>query len=98
MYRALAIIVGWSIFAFLAYNASTNAVENKIYDPFEILGLRSVRSAGGIIPSTYDFDLYFLELKRERNPFSLQKTLKTIVRPIHYIFLTEQSIQHHHDL
>ncbi|CDO70306.1 hypothetical protein BN946_scf184370.g7 [Trametes cinnabarina] len=37
--RTLIIIVGWSVVAFLIYKVKQSAVENKIYDPFEILGI-----------------------------------------------------------
>lgn len=36
-------LVGWSIAAFFAYRITTTENINKIYDPFEILGISSVR-------------------------------------------------------
>lgn len=41
--RTLILLVGWSIAAAFAYKVSTTENVNKIYDPFEILGLGSVR-------------------------------------------------------
>ncbi|OSD01694.1 DnaJ-domain-containing protein [Trametes coccinea BRFM310] len=37
--RTLIILVGWSVIGFLIYKVKQSAVENKIYDPFEILGI-----------------------------------------------------------
>jgi len=34
--------VGWGLFAFLSYKAANAKFDNKIYDPFEILGIRAV--------------------------------------------------------
>ncbi|GBE78987.1 Translocation protein [Sparassis crispa] len=39
--KTIIVIVGWSLVAFLAHKLATTTVINKIYDPFEILGLRS---------------------------------------------------------
>ncbi|KAG8899569.1 secretory subunit [Tulasnella sp. 403] len=39
--KSLLTIAGWAVFAFLVYKVATTEVENKIYDPFEILGIRS---------------------------------------------------------
>lgn len=43
--RTLCLAAGWALAAFLVYKVLTTEVENKVYDPFEVLGLRSVRSA-----------------------------------------------------
>jgi translocation protein SEC63 len=40
--RSLFIILGWVAFSLLAYKVSTTKIDNKIYDPFEILGIKSV--------------------------------------------------------
>jgi hypothetical protein len=37
--------LGWVTFGLLAYKVATTKVDNKIYDPFEILGIKSVRIA-----------------------------------------------------
>lgn len=39
----LIILVGWSVIGFLIYKVKQSAVENKIYDPFEILGISTAR-------------------------------------------------------
>jgi hypothetical protein len=40
--RSLFIILGWVVFSLLAYKVTTTKIDNKIYDPFEILGIKSV--------------------------------------------------------
>jgi len=42
LYRSFLIISGWVVFSLLAYRVATTKIENKIYDPFEILGIKSV--------------------------------------------------------
>lgn len=39
--KTIIVLVGWSLVAFLIYKIATTEVENKIYDPFEILGIRT---------------------------------------------------------
>ncbi|EGO04169.1 hypothetical protein SERLA73DRAFT_67885 [Serpula lacrymans var. lacrymans S7.3] len=39
--KSLFIVLGWSLFAFLTRKAMNASVEGKVYDPFEILGLRN---------------------------------------------------------
>jgi len=43
--RGLFITLGWVTFSLLAYKVATTKVDNKIYDPFEILAIKSVRIA-----------------------------------------------------
>lgn len=38
--RAIITLFGWILFAFVAYKVSTTSNESKLYDPFEILGIR----------------------------------------------------------
>jgi translocation protein SEC63 len=40
--RNLFIILGWAAFGLLSYKVATTTIDNKIYDPFEILGIKSV--------------------------------------------------------
>ena len=40
--RTLILLVGWSIAAFFAYKISKTENVNKVYDPFEILGISTV--------------------------------------------------------
>ncbi|KAL4241273.1 hypothetical protein ABKN59_000029 [Abortiporus biennis] len=43
--KTLFLLVGWSIFGYLAYKITTTEVEAKVYNPFEILGLSSGSTA-----------------------------------------------------
>ncbi|KAL5530223.1 SEC63 [Sanghuangporus sanghuang] len=38
--KTLFLLGGWSVFAFLVYKVSTTRNEGKLYDPFEILGIK----------------------------------------------------------
>jgi hypothetical protein len=40
--RSVFIIAGWSLFVYVSYKVAGAKLESKIYDPFEILGLRAV--------------------------------------------------------
>ena len=42
-YRTFILAAGWALAGFLAYKVVSTEVENKVYDPFEVLGLRTVR-------------------------------------------------------
>ncbi|KAI5125002.1 hypothetical protein M0805_007426 [Coniferiporia weirii] len=39
--KTLFLLGGWAIFGFLVYKVATTQNESKVYDPFEILGIRS---------------------------------------------------------
>lgn len=43
--RGLFLSLGWVVFGLLAYKVATTKIDNKIYDPFEILGIKSVSVA-----------------------------------------------------
>lgn len=40
--RSLFVILGWAVFGVLSYKVMNTTIENKIYNPFEILGIGSV--------------------------------------------------------
>jgi translocation protein SEC63 len=40
--KTLFIILGWVVFGLLSYKVANTTIENKIYNPFEILGIGSV--------------------------------------------------------
>jgi translocation protein SEC63 len=35
------VIVGWSVFAYLCWKVAGAKMDNKVYDPFEILGIKA---------------------------------------------------------
>ncbi|KAH8118300.1 Sec63 Brl domain-containing protein [Phellopilus nigrolimitatus] len=39
--KTMFLVAGWTVFGFLAYKVTTTHNENKVYDPFEILGIRA---------------------------------------------------------
>jgi translocation protein SEC63 len=41
-YRPYFLIMGWSLFGYVSYKVANASLDNKIYDPFEILGIRMV--------------------------------------------------------
>jgi translocation protein SEC63 len=63
--RSLFLIVGWSVFGFLAYKAAAMKTENKVYNPFEILEISTVSEISLFLQSS----LYLLlghEYKRHQ--------------------------------
>jgi translocation protein SEC63 len=40
--RAIFVALGWALFAFLVTRTSSTGLESKIYDPYEILGIKQV--------------------------------------------------------
>jgi translocation protein SEC63 len=42
IYRTAVVVLGWSFMVFLVYKTAGAKIENKVYDPFEILGLSAV--------------------------------------------------------
>lgn len=42
LYRSLILLVGWSMFAFVAYKVAISKHDNKVYNPFEILDIAMV--------------------------------------------------------
>lgn len=40
--RYFILAIGWALFAWVAYKVSTAEIENKVYNPFEILDIKNV--------------------------------------------------------
>ncbi|KAI0092659.1 DnaJ-domain-containing protein [Irpex rosettiformis] len=59
--RSLLLVVGWSIFGFLAYKATTAKIENKVYNPFEILDI-------GTGTSVKEIKSHYKKLSRKFHP------------------------------
>lgn len=90
--RSLSIILGWVAFSLLAYKVATTKIDNKIYDPFEILGIKSVSlgyqtSINHWLQTRHNFRLVLLILTSHSSieffgkgrQVSLQKALQNIV-------------------
>jgi preprotein translocase subunit Sec63 len=44
MHRTYLLVAGWIVFGLACWRASKLKVNSKVYDPFEILGINSVRA------------------------------------------------------
>lgn len=40
--RSYLLVIGWSLFGYISYKVANATLDNKVYDPFEILGIRTV--------------------------------------------------------
>lgn len=65
------------MFAFVCYRVSQLKVENKIYNPFEILGIKTVRHTYFCV--LYTSSYIYSEHTRKRDQIPFQTTLKNIV-------------------
>lgn len=41
VFRTYFLVAGWSILGYVSYKAATAKIDNKVYNPFEILGIKS---------------------------------------------------------
>jgi translocation protein SEC63 len=69
------IIAGWSLFAFLSYKVANAKNDNKVYDPFEVLGL----SAG---VTEKEIKSHFKKLSRMYHPDKFKATVNDTVESI----------------
>ena len=51
--RTAFLLIGWTVCGLLTYKVASAKVENKVYDPFEILGIASVCSAYSEVGMVY---------------------------------------------
>lgn len=80
-YRALVLLVGWSLVAFLVYRVRNVVSDNKVYDPYDILGIATVRPSC-YVPS-YVLTPSHAGRHRKRNQIALQKAVENLVRTRH---------------
>ncbi|KDR74324.1 hypothetical protein GALMADRAFT_70989 [Galerina marginata CBS 339.88] len=73
--RTYFLVGGWSLFAFVCYRVSLLKVENKIYNPFEILGISS---------STEEKDIksHFKKLSKMYHPDKVKTTANLTIEAI----------------
>ena len=97
--------------ALLSYKVANTKVDNKVYDPFEILGLSTVRcfhltslaiSVEFSLPSETHRETHFISMSlpgyiRKRDQVSLQEAFKTIVRSCFLAFTRPQTLPSHPD-
>jgi hypothetical protein len=90
-FRAILITAGWCIFAYLCFKVAGAKIENKVYDPFEILGLGSVsftrheQTSGVMMCPDLLLDL---GSDTERNQITLQEAIAHVVRPLSLFLVT----------
>lgn len=75
---------GWSLFAFVCYRVSLLKVESKIYNPFEILGIKSVRQLS-YFTKRKALNIFLLDPARQGHQIPFQKAVEAIVniQPAH---------------
>ncbi|KAF8996806.1 Sec63 Brl domain-containing protein [Cyathus striatus] len=69
------IIAGWSLFAFIGYRVSGMKTDSKIYDPFEILGIKSDTTEK-------DIKSHFKKLSRMYHPDKVKATANQTIEMI----------------
>ncbi|KAF8319200.1 Sec63 Brl domain-containing protein [Amanita rubescens] len=98
--RSIFLIIGWSLLAFLFYKVSNAVVENKVYDPFEILGINTGTSEKEI-------KSHFKKLSRMYHPDKVKATANHTIEMIQekfvqitkaYKSLTDESIRKNWEL
>ncbi|KAF9530979.1 Sec63 Brl domain-containing protein [Crepidotus variabilis] len=74
------IVAGWALFGFVSYRASQIKVENKVYNPFEILGIKS---------NTPDKEIksHFKQLSRLYHPDKVKATANLTIEAIQNRFV-----------
>ncbi len=75
---------GWSAFAYFAYKAATTRIDNKLYDPFEILGIRSWHVGE-------DIKSHYKKLSRKFHPDKVKLAINQTVEQVeaHFVDLTK---------
>ncbi|KAF9563385.1 hypothetical protein CPC08DRAFT_632910 [Agrocybe pediades] len=78
--RTYLLLGGWSLFAFVCYRVSLLKVENKVYNPFEILGIKS---------STSDKDIksHYKKLSKMYHPDKVKATANMTIEFIQERFV-----------
>ncbi|KAF5322656.1 hypothetical protein D9619_001280 [Psilocybe cf. subviscida] len=78
--KSYLLLGGWSLFAFVCYRVSQLKTENKIYNPFEILGIKS---------STPDKEIkaHFKQLSRQFHPDKVKVTANLTIEAIQERFV-----------
>ncbi|KAI0751955.1 DnaJ-domain-containing protein [Irpex lacteus] len=82
--RSLFLAVGWSAFAYLAYKVTTAKIENKVYNPFEILEI----STG---TSIKDIKSHYKKLSRKFHPDKVKLGVNQTMEAVeaHFVEITK---------
>lgn len=78
--RTFFLVGGWTAFAFLTYKAATTRTENKIYNPFEILGIRTGTSEKEI-------KSHYKKLSRKFHPDKVKLAINQTVEQVEAYFV-----------
>ncbi|KAI0751668.1 translocation protein sec63 [Daedaleopsis nitida] len=78
--RTMILLVGWSIAAAFAYKVSTTEIVNKIYDPFEILGI-------GASSTTKEIKSHYKKLSRKFHPDKVKLGVNDTVEAVEAKFV-----------
>ncbi|KAG6327022.1 hypothetical protein ID866_12067, partial [Astraeus odoratus] len=82
--KIVALIVGWSIVGFLAYNVGNAEGENKVYNPFDILGISTAATEKEI-------KSHFKKLSKLYHPDKVKATVNQTIEEIekHFVDITK---------
>ncbi|KAI6003519.1 translocation protein sec63 [Pisolithus orientalis] len=98
--RMFSVLLGWSLVAFLAYKVANAQDENKVYNPFDILGI----AAG---TSEKEIKSHFKKLSKLYHPDKVKATLNQTIDEIEkrfvditkaYKALTDETIRRNYEL
>ncbi|KAI6122859.1 translocation protein sec63 [Pisolithus croceorrhizus] len=98
--RTFSVLLGWSIVGFLAYRVANTQDENKVYNPFDILGI----SAG---TSEKEIKSHFKKLSKLYHPDKVKATVNQTIEEIEkrfvditkaYKALTDDTIRRNYEL
>ncbi|KAI6099044.1 translocation protein sec63 [Pisolithus sp. B1] len=98
--RTFSVLLGWSIVGFLAYRVANTQDENKVYNPFDILGI-----SAGI--SEKEIKSHFKKLSKLYHPDKVKATLNQTIEEIEkrfvditkaYKALTDDNIRRNYEL
>ncbi|KAK2464479.1 hypothetical protein APHAL10511_003458 [Amanita phalloides] len=78
--KAVFLLLGWSLLAFVSYRVVGAVVENKVYDPFEILGINTDTSEKEI-------KAHFKKLSRMYHPDKVKVTVNQTIEIIQEKFV-----------
>ncbi|KAI0029685.1 Sec63 Brl domain-containing protein [Vararia minispora EC-137] len=78
--RAMWVIIGWIVFGVLAYTVSNIRLDNKVYDPFEILGISS-----GI--SEKDIKSHYKKLSKKFHPDKVKLAVNQTMEEVSAYFV-----------
>jgi len=82
--RAIFVVVGWAVLAFLVTRVSSTASGSKLYDPYEILDIKKVRGPFAKARRVNRFLILFPSgYHGEGDQVTVQETFLEIVRPMY---------------